>query len=90
MDQILRGLCLAVRAELLSGLLHPMLLASSKLFTHCKAEEAQDRAGSYSSLLWLVLYGGAAHRGDGLPEWHMIPSLFLLGWPCFTLSHTQG
>ena len=50
MDQILRGLCLAVRAELLSGL-HLTLLASVMPFIHCKAQEAQDRAGLHSSLL---------------------------------------
>lgn len=49
MDQILRGLWLAVRAELLSGL-HLMLLGSAKLFIYCKAKEAQDRGSLYSSL----------------------------------------
>lgn len=45
-DWILRALCLAVKAELWSGL-HPMLLAGAKVFIHC---EAQDRAGLYWSL----------------------------------------
>lgn len=43
MEQILRALCLAVRAELLSGL-HPVLLARAKVFIHY---EAQDGAGLY-------------------------------------------
>ena len=81
MDQILRGLCLAVRA-VLSGL-HPMLLASDKLFIHCKAQEAQDRAGFYSSPL-------TSPVGNGLPEWHMIPSPLLLEQPGFTFPQTQS